>query len=288
MSHDKKRTKRMRRLILLLGIVFGFGLILYPLISQLYYDQVADKEVTDFQEAVEVINPPELKEKNVQLAEAYNEALEPNMDWVDPYSEAEREEGVLTYAEMLEVQEKIGVIHLPTINVTLPVFAGTSTNVLQSGVGHLEGTSLPIGGDNSHSVLTAHRGLPEARLFTDLDQMEIGDVFFVETMASSLYYEVDEILVIEPTETDSVRIIPDKDYLTLLTCTPYMVNTHRLLVRGVRIPAPPPEMVEEIAQDQGRGFSYYLQTYWHYLLIITLCIAIVVSTLFLQKRKVHT
>src|SRR5690625_204458 len=288
MSHDKKRAKRMRRLILLLGIVVGFGLILYPLISQLYYDQVADKEVTDFQEAVEVIDPPELKEKNVQLAEAYNEALEPNMDWVDPYSEAEREEGVLTYAEMLKMQEKIGVIHLPTINVTLPVFAGTSTNVLQSGVGHLEGTSLPIGGDNSHSVLTAHRGLPEARLFTDLDQMEMGDVFFVETMAGSLYYEVDEILVIEPTETDSVRIIPDKDYLTLLTCTPYMVNTHRLLVRGVRIPAPPKEIVEEIAQDQGRGFSYYLQTYWHYLLIITVCISIVISTLFLQKRKVHT
>ena len=255
--------KRGRGLILILGLLIGFGFILYPFVSQLYYDQEAGSEVRDFQEAVEAIDPPELKEENVQLAEAYNEALEPNLSWVDPYSEEEREEGIEVYAHMLEVQEKIGVVNIPKINVTLPLYAGTSEQVLQSGVGHLEGTSLPVGGINTHSVITAHRGLPDARLFTDLDQMELGEIFFVESMAGELYYEVDNIIVVEPHETDHVMIVEGEDYMTLLTCTPYMINTHRLLVRGHRIPAPPEEVLEEVRADQGRGAGHLSRPVWH-------------------------
>lgn len=271
--------KNHRKFIFIIGLIIGFGFLLYPLFSQLYYDQEANSEVRNFQEAVEAIDPPELKEENIRLAEAYNEALEPNLSWVDPYSEEEREEGLEVYAHMLEVQEKIGVINIPKISAILPLYAGTRESVLQRGVGHLEGTSLPVGGINTHSVITAHRGLPQARLFTDLDQMELGDVFFVESMAGELYYEVDNIIVVEPHETDKVMIVEGEDYLTLLTCTPYMINSHRLLVRGTRIPAPSEEIIEEIRNDQNKGFMYYLTTYWYYFLLIIVALTVVIGIL---------
>lgn len=285
MKKLKSFFKKYPKVILFLGIILGLSFILYPLASQIYYDQLSETEVSDFQKAVEAIDPPELKKQNIELAEAYNEALEPNLKWEDPYSETEREEGVQTYARMLEVQEKIGVLYIPSINVALPIFAGTSERVLQKGVAHLEGTSLPIGGKNTHAVLTAHRGLPEARLFTDLDQMEIGDVFSVETIAGSLYYEVDEISVIEPTDTEAVMIVPNKDYITLLTCTPYMINSHRLIVRGVRIPAPADEIIEEVNHNQTKNLLYYLKTYWYYFLIIFVALIFMVIFTRYQMRK---
>lgn len=281
----QKKKFKWAQVFLALGILLGLTFILYPFFSQIYYDLTADSEVVNFQEAVKAIDPPELKEERVKLAEAYNEALEPNLRWIDPYSEEEREEGVEIYAEMLKVKEKIGVVHIPKINISLPLYAGTAESILQKGIGHLEGTSLPVGGVNTHSVITAHRGLPEARLFTDLDQMELGDVFSVETMAGELFYKVDDIEVVEPDETDKVKIIEGKDYLTLLTCTPYMINSHRLLVRGIRTDPPPPEKLEEIKTKQVKDFSYYLNTYWHYLVIVGITLAVVLTILFWQRKK---
>lgn len=280
---NEKSTK-WPMVILAIGIILGLAFILYPVVSQLFYDLTSSSEVTDFQEAVEAIDPPELKEENVKLAEAYNEALEPNLRWIDPYSEEEREEGVEVYAEMLKVKEKIGVVHIPKINISLPLYAGTAESILQKGIGHLEGTSLPVGGMNTHSVVTAHRGLPEARLFTDLDQMELGDIFSVETMRGELFYEVDNIVVVEPDETDSVKIIEGEDYLTLLTCTPYMINSHRLLVRGTRTEAPPEE-VQEIKKQQEKDWQYYLETYWVYFLVVVLTLIVVGLLLVWQDRK---
>lgn len=281
----KEKLSTHRMLVLGVGIFLGLAFILYPFFSQLFYDQDASSEVTDFQETVEAIDPPELKQENVKRAEAYNEALEPNLRWIDPYSEEEREEGVEIYAEMLKVKEKIGVIHIPKINLSLPLYAGTAESILQKGVGHLEGTSLPVGGLNTHSVITAHRGLPEARLFTDLDKMEIGDIFSAETMAGELFYKVDEIITVEPHETDRVKIIEGEDYLTLLTCTPYMINSHRLLVRGTRTDPPPEEELEELKKVQEKNFMYYLSTYWHYFLIIILTLVSVMGVLLWQDRK---
>ena len=283
MKDKEKDFKKDKGLLVLgLGILLGLALILYPFFSQLFYDYGAESEVTDFQEAVKAIDPPELKEENVRLAQAYNEALEPNLSWVDPYSEEEREEGVAIYAQMLEVKEKIGVVNVPKINISLPLYAGTAESILQKGVGHLEGTSLPVGGKNTHSVVTAHRGLPEARLFTDLDQMELGDLFSVETMAGELFYKVDEIVVVEPHETDRIKIVEGEDYLTLLTCTPYMINSHRLLVRGVRTDPPADE---EMKNQKEKDFLYYLKTYWHYLLIVLFTLISVTGVLFWQSRK---
>lgn len=257
-----------RKIVLILVVILGLALVLYPFVSQLYYDHLFSKEVTSFQEDIRTTIPSKENQKNIELAAAYNEALEPNLSWVDPYSAKEREQGVESYAKMLKVKEKIGVLHVPKISLSLPVYAGTAESILQKGVGHLEGTSLPIGGKNTHSVLTAHRGLPNARLFTDLDQVKVKDVFSIETIAGELFYEVDKIQVVEPHETDTIKIIKDKDYLTLLTCTPYMINSHRLLVRGTRIPAPPIEEIEEIKKEKIKNFKYYLTTYWYYFLII--------------------
>lgn len=285
MRNKSRQSNRKRKVILVLGVLLGIGFILYPFLSQLYYDQTSASSVDDFREAVEAITPSKQQEESVRLAEAYNEALDPNLGWVDPYTDEERSEGMQTYARMLELREKIGVVNIPKINVSLPIYAGTSERVLQRGAGHLEGTSLPVGGPNTHAVITAHRGLPEARLFTDLDQMEVGDVFSVETMAGELFYEVDEILVVEPTDTDTIMIIEDKDYLTLLTCTPYMINSHRLLVRGVRTDAPPEEILDEIKDEQEKGMMYYLQTYWYYFVIILVTLSATVWIIRRQDKK---
>src|SRR3712207_2846628 len=138
------------------------------------------------------------------------------------------------YARMLEVHEKIGYIQIPSLDLSLPIYAGTAETVLQKGVGHMEGTSLPIGGESTHCVLTAHTGLNTARMFTDIDKLKKGDIFLVENIKETLAYKVDNIQVIEPTDFSSLVIVPKEDHITLLTCTPYMVNSHRLLVRGIR------------------------------------------------------
>jgi sortase A len=260
-------------------------LVLYPFFSQLYYDYLFSTEVVSFQEDIKATNPTKENQKNIELAAAYNEALEPNLSWVDPYSAKEREQGVESYAKMLKVKEKIGVLHVSKMSLSLPVYAGTVESILQKGVGHLEGTSLPIGGKNTHSVLTAHRGLPNARLFTDLDQVKVKDVFSIETIAGELFYEVDKIQVVEPHETDTIKIIKDKDYLTLLTCTPYMINSHRLLVRGTRIPAPPVEEIKEIKEEQVKDFNYYMATYWYYFLIILSVLIVTTVVIVLQNKK---
>lgn len=227
-------------------LVFGLGLLvtLYPLVSQLYYRVEANTQVQQFQEAVETISPKELKER-MDLARGYNSTLDPSR-LADPYSELE-EAGVAEYARMLEVQEQIGYVHIPRINENIPVYAGTSEAVLQKGAGHLEGTSLPIGGENTHTVITAHRGLPKARLFTDLDKMVEGDVFYIHNIETVLAYQVDQILTVEPWNFEPVLVVEGKDYATLLTCTPYMVNSHRLLVRGHRIEYTPPVTEQGIA-----------------------------------------
>lgn len=279
----KKKSKWMNYLILIGSLVFGFALILYPLASQLYYDRYSKQDVDEFRQLIENYEPLEKKEENIRLAEAYNEAIEPDLEWVDPYGDEERAEGVQTYADMLKVKEKIGIVKIPKIKVELPLYAGTSEDILQKGVGHLEGTSLPTGGENTHSVVTAHRGLPEARLFTDLVKLEEGDIFSVETLAGELFYKVDQIEVVEPTETDTIKVVEGKDYMTLLTCTPYMINTHRLLVRGERTDPPEMEDVEWLKADK-HWIDYFIM-YWYYLLFILLALLFIFIKLRKDKNK---
>ena len=243
-----KKFKRNWKIILL--FITGFLIATYPIISNWYYTVENNNQIVDFKEAVDEMSQAEIDER-IDLARAYNETLDPSK-LADPYTDREKK-GVENYARMLEAREKIGYLDVPKINQQIPVYAGTSEDILQKACGHLEGTSLPIGGKSTHSVITAHRGLPQVKLFRDLDKMEVGDVFYYTNVKETLAYQVDQILVIEPWNFDPVLVVEGKDYMTLLTCTPYMINSHRLLVRGHRIPYVPEE--KEEAEKKAK-FNY--------------------------------
>lgn len=213
-------------------VFLGILIISYPMVSRMYYYYVSQKNIDEFKEGVKKITSEEILQR-MSLAKSYNDSLN-NINVEDPYTKKRHEDGRNEYARMLEVQEKIGYIHIPSLDLSLPIYAGTSESVLQKGVGHMEGTSLPIGGESTHSILTAHTGLNTARMFTDIDKLKKGDIFLIENIKETLAYKVDSIQVIEPTDFSQLVIVPKEDYVTLLTCTPYMVNSHRLLVRGVR------------------------------------------------------
>lgn len=243
----KKRPMRFRPGILI--FLLGLGIFAYPTISNYIYQRTADTVNNDFDATVAQIDNTKIQE-NLNLAYAYNVFLSEttgNITLEDPYTQEEKEAGLAEYARMLEVNEQMGHVQIPKIGLDAPIYAGTSETVLQKGIGHMEGTSLPVGGESTHAVITGHRGLPSAELFTELDELEIGDKFYVEYIGGTLAYEVDQIKVVEPTDFSQITIEEGQDYLTLLTCTPYMVNSHRLLVRGYRI-----EYVEAIQEKEIR------------------------------------
>lgn len=227
--------------------ILGFLLMMYPMISNYYYRIDANREIQEFQDGANKLDDVEIL-RRIELARAYNQTLDPSK-LGDPYTEKEKE-GIAAYAKMLEVAEKIGFVEIPKIDVNLPIYAGTSMEVLDKGCGHLEGTSLPVGGPSTHAVLTAHRGLPKAKMFRDLDKLKEGDVFYVHNIQTVLAYKVDRIMTVEPSNFDPILVEEGKDYTTLLTCTPYMINSHRLLVRGHRIPYTPP------VDETNRGLPF--------------------------------
>lgn len=282
MSKTNQHTKKKSPVFIILIFFIGFSILMYPLVSRIYYNYRGNEEVASFQEGVKDLSDEKVQEK-LDLGYAYNSAIVSNVmaPVGDPYSNEEKEEGVAAYARMIEVNEKIGVVNIPDIDVSLPIYAGTNESVLQKGAGHLEGTSLPIGGLNTHSVITAHRGLPENKLFTDLDKMEMGDLFYVETIAGKLAYKVTNIQVIDPSEIGTLAIQENKDLVTLLTCTPYMINTHRLLVTGERTEMPV-EAIEDIQPSMLEQWLNIITDYrWFILYFIVFIIVVVI------KRKIR-
>lgn len=181
---------------------------------------------------------------------------------------------------MLEVNEMLGHVEIPRIGQDLPIYAGTTDEVLEKGLGHLEGTSLPIGGTSTHAVVTGHRGLPNAKLFRNLDQLVEGDVFYIHNIEGTLAYQVDKIQVVDPSDFDPVLVEEGKDYATLLTCTPYMINSHRLLVRGHRIPYQ--AAVDDGVANVKRLAPDFLQLFLILLPIIALLLIIVIRE---HRRK---
>lgn len=218
-------------IILILVFLVGLSLLLYPTVSDYWNSLHQSRAIAEYAEQVANLND-ELYAKLLSDAQEYNEALPEKVDRYS-MSDAERAE----YSKLLDVSGSgvIGYIEIPLIGCSLPIYHGTSEAVLQIGVGHIEGSSLPVGGVGSHCVLSGHRGLPSARLFTDLDKLEIGDTFILRVLDETLTYEVDQILIVLPHEMEAIEIDPKEDYCTLVTCTPYGRNTHRLLVRGHRI-----------------------------------------------------
>lgn len=226
----KKKSNWFFKLI----FVLGFLILMYPQVSRLYYRVQSTQEVAAFEEGKASLSDEEIK-KRMALARDFNDSLV-NQNMEDPYSKARHERGRAAYARMLEIHEQIGHIQIPTIDLDIPIRAGTSEEVLQTSAGHLEGTSLPIGGNSTHTVITAHSGLPTAKLFTDIKDLKKGDRFYIHNIAETLAYEVDQIKVIEPSNFKDLVVVSGHDYATLLTCTPIGINTHRLLVRGHRVP----------------------------------------------------
>ena len=222
-------------IFLTLGFLVGICILLYPAFSDFWNSKTQSRAITDYESVLDNLDENEYS-AIFERAHAYNKALyETNYPLMDY-------KNVPGYYDTLRITDNdmIGYLKIDRIGVELPIYHGTSDDVLNRGVGHLEGSSLPIGGENTHSIMSAHRGLPSSKLFTDLDRMEIGDTFQIIILDQVLTYQVDFIKVIEPTDVSDLQIIEGGDYCTLFTCTPYGINTHRLLVRGVRI-----ETIEE-------------------------------------------
>ena len=223
--------KKLSDMILILIFVVGLSLLLYPSISD-YWNSIHQSRAinTYAQDVAELDNS--VYTKILEEAHAYNKKLAQN-NYLRRLSEDELED----YNNQIKISTDgvMSCIEIPAINCTLPIYHGTGEAVLQVAVGHIEGTSLPVGGENTHCVLSGHRGLPSAKLFSDLDQLKEGDVFMLQTLGDTLTYEVDQIRIVLPHEVGDLKIIENEDLCTLVTCTPYGINSHRLLIRGHRI-----------------------------------------------------
>lgn len=236
MKSKKKGKITIKDIIRLLVLLVAFAVLLYPTYSRYLNEKNGSKVVSEYDEKSVKLSNAE-KEQMLADARAYNQEMLGNIDLIDPFSQTEPEVDE-RYESLLNVEGSgmMGYVKIPKINVELPIYHGTSESVLQAGVGHFQGTSLPVGGDSTHTVLTGHRGLPDKTLFTNMDKMEVGDIFYIKVLDATLAYEVDQILTVLPEDTEALSIVPGQDYATLVTCTPFAINTHRLLVRGHRIP----------------------------------------------------
>ena len=275
-------------IVIILIFLAGLSLLLYPLVAnqwnnhrqkQLisnYESVVADKEA-----AGNIDYAAEMKK-----AEAYNDALLPSI-LPDSFAVADAStETDSSYEDSLNIagDGMMGIVEIPKIAIKLPIYHGTGDEVLQKAAGHLEGSSLPIGGESTHAVISAHRGLPSASLFTDLDQLEIGDHFLIHVLDETLCYEVDQILVVDPEDTSALAVEDGEDLVTLLTCTPYGVNTQRLMVRGHRVP-----YEEQAVADEQTPLSG-LSLHTNYLLWVVVGIVITgvfILILFIREKKLQ-
>lgn len=240
--------KKIKKIGAILMIVSGLAIAMYPFFSNILYNSNATKVIEEYQEEVMNMEPEEI-DAIKEAAENYNSQLQAA---VTKDENGQWRNGGTSYLDMLGIGSALGYITIPKIDVNLPIYYGTSAQVLAKGVGYIEQSSFPLGGEGTHSVLTGHRGMPNAVLFTDLDKVEKGDKFYLHVLDEVLAYQVDQIKVVEPNDTSDLKVIGGKDYCSLVTCTPYAINSHRLILRGVRVPY---TGEEETSSDEYQGFS---------------------------------
>lgn len=238
----KKKRNVISTAILVVLLLVGLSVMLYPTVSDWWNSRVQTRAIATYNQSVEQMDTGD-KERLLMEAHSYNATLSqltaPFTNWEDAGN----------YDKILDISGTgiMGYISIPKIQVELPIYHGTSAEVLNVAVGHLQGSSFPVGGENTHAVISAHRGLPSAKLFSDLDQLVEGDTFTVTILDEVLTYEVEKIFIVKPDELDKLAIIPGGDYVTLMTCTPYGVNSHRLLVRAHRVDTVYPHNVKVAA-----------------------------------------
>jgi len=256
----------------------GLTLLLYPTISNWLMERNQSIAIQEYDASIAEMAAQALEEE-LQKAREYNDALS-GANIEDPFVPESGRVLPVDYTSILNVDGMIGHIEIPIIDVYQPIYHGTGEEVLEKGVGHMQYTAFPIGGEGNHTVLTGHTGLTSARLFTDLDQLETGDVFYIHVLDEILAYEVDQILVVEPSDTDELLPVAGKDYVTLVTCTPYGINSHRLFVRGTRIP------YEEAVAEQADGEEAEIN--WRVVIIVSFTILAALAFVIykcINKRK---
>ena len=277
---------------ILFGILFliGFGILIYPTAADQWNTYRQSRLISSYEAAVEKMEPEDFS-LQWEKARAFNDSFSINNIYGDIFGSEELELTATAYWQVLNVggDGVMGYLSIPKIHVRLSIYHGVEEEVLQTGVGHLNGTKLPIGGEGTHSVLAAHRGLPSARLFTDVDQLQEGDKFYIHVLDEVLAYQVDQILdMVDKDDHETLEAAlqteEGKDYVTLFTCTPYGVNSHRLLVRGVRVPYNGEEDVEPTAAE---SMLQSIQDYYMLYLILGLAVTFLVILLlrFLMKPK---
>lgn len=285
----------MKRKLAILGIVLifiaGIGTMSYPLVSSIINNIDSRNNVEEYTKTTKEMSSEKTLEMFKQ-AEEYNHSLTNNVIITDPFDKEAYEKIGANYEKTLNVDGNglIGYIDIPKINVYLPIYHGTTEEILAKGAGHLQNTSLPIGGESTHSVISAHTAYPGETFFDYLTDMEEGDEFFVHVLDRVLKYEVDSIKVVLPEETDDLRVIKGEDHVTLLTCTPYSVNTHRLLVRGKRVEYDDSKYITTGASaasfgDDGIFFLGYKVPYWAAAMIIVGFIALVVIIVIIRLKR---
>ncbi|MDY3127257.1 MAG: class C sortase [Corynebacterium sp.] len=260
-------------------VIIGMLVMLYPVVSTMINNYGTTKAAREYAQLEQSV-PQENKEQAWDDAHRYNDerSTGPILDpWLARVSEDNPE--YAAYLDQLSLTDAMARIVIPSINVDLPVYHGTSEETLQKGLGHLFGSDLPVGGQGSHSVITGHTGLPNATLFDNLKKVKEGDAFYVQVAGHKLKYEVDQVKVVLPHETDSLRAAEGQDYITLITCTPYGINTHRLLVRGHQVPL---ESGEEqvFAQSAGPGMQW-----WMWAIIAVVVLIALVSLVWLYRSR---
>jgi sortase A len=267
-------------------MIAGLSLLLYPLLANIWNNHVQSTLVNNYTETVSTaIEEGSINtEAELEKAYQYNEDLLPSI-LPDSFAEAEANGVDERYMSILNVGGDgiMGYIQIPSINVKLPIFHTTSEDVLQVGVGHLEGSSLPVGGPSTHSVMSAHRGLPSATLFTDLDKVKIGEDFFIIILDEYYAYEIDSIDVVEPEDTSLLAVEDGEDLCTLITCTPYGVNTQRLMVRGHRVEYTPTLL--EDAKTPAFGVVSLRTNYLLWVIVGLLTVAAFITILYLYDKK---
>lgn len=225
-----------QKIIPILIVLFGFALLSYPFISNYMFEKSAGSTIKSYEKQAKTYDQKQ-KEKALKEAKEYNQDLTRSaVQLTDPFKAKKSDGETMVYNNILNLDQSgvMGYLEIPCISVNLPIYHGTDAEILERGVGHLAASSIPVGGKSTHSVLTGHTGLSSAKLFTDLTEMKKEDLFFIHVLDRTLAYKVDQISVVRPEDTRKLQIVKGKDYVTLVTCTPYGVNDHRLLVRGVR------------------------------------------------------
>lgn len=263
-------------------------LMLYPFISNFLFEHRADSQISIYERQAQQLDTSQL-DTLWTAADAYNAALLRNhIQLTDPFEAVEQKMNTSDYLSLLSVDASgiMTYIEIPKIGVYLPVYHGTDAETLEKGVGHLEGSSLPVGKEGTHCILSGHTGLNRAKIFTDLPDLEIGDLFFLHTLGKTLAYQVDQMLVVEPDNISALQIESGKDYVTLVTCTPYGVNTHRLLVRGVRTAYEPEKMQHKIeTQTEHTASSSQWMRAYEKALLTGIGMVLVLSLLVLTWEK---